>query len=43
MSAQGGRLDEYPDYVSPEEGDLDPEMIERNLDRMLGPGGSIRQ
>lgn len=38
IETQGGRLDEFPDYVSPEDGQLDPALIEARLDRLLGPG-----
>jgi hypothetical protein len=38
VAAQGGSLPEYPDYVPPEEGDLSPEAIERELDRRLASG-----
>lgn len=38
----GGTLDEFPDYVGPEEGHLDPDVIERNLDAILASGAMRR-
>lgn len=35
-------MDEFPDYVPPEDGGLDPDEIERTLDKMLGSSGAIR-
>lgn len=42
VQTQGGRLDEYPDYVPPDAGELDPEEIERALDAAIGSGGVVR-
>jgi hypothetical protein len=34
----GGQLDEFPDYVGPEDGHLTPESIEARLDAILASG-----
>jgi len=38
VAALGGTLDEYPDYVAPEEGELTWEEIEAELDALLAEG-----
>lgn len=41
VKAQGAELPDYPQYVSPEDGQLDPDEVERELDAFLAERGGV--